>query len=178
MKITKAEWSYTAGIIDGEGCIGSQKNTAAKTYRPYLVVVQKDMRLVEWLTSRFGGSANIVTRKRADGKTDYYARWMVVNKRASDVLKGCLPYLVMKHEQAKLAIQMTDDALCGTQRGFRAIAPKVYALQENLHNRIKNLNSPATTERDNSLTKEMRQSELASMIKCQREIRSGFSACN
>ena len=172
----KLNWGYMAGTIDSDGCIGGGKNTNCHTYRPYLVVIQKDMKLIEWLYSNFGGSVNLVSRNHSTRKK-WYIRWMVTNQKCVDILKKCLPYLIVKKEQAKLAIRMVEEAKSGKQRGKRNIPKYIYKLQENLCNSIKSLNSPATTERTGSLTKEMRQSELAEMKNRQREIRSGFSAC-
>lgn len=175
LKMKRTNWGYVAGTIDSDGCIGTQKNTNCKTYRPYLVVIQKDMKLIEYLYSNFGGSVNIVSRKRVDN-IDFYIRWMVVNQRCVNILKKCLPYLIVKKEQAILAVRMVEEAKCGKQKGFRRIPEHIYDLQKDLHFSIKNLNSPATTERVGSLKKEMRQSELTEMKNRQREIRSGFSA--
>lgn len=156
------DWAYLAGVIDSDGCIGTQKNTIGRTYRPYLVVIQRDMVLIEWLFSKFEGRVNMVSRKRTD-RTDYYLRWETHNTKTTNILKGCLPYLIVKKEQAKLAIEMVQTRKCvGNVRG-RPCTDETIQRQQEIYSRIRSLNSPETTERIGSLTKEMRQSELTEM---------------
>jgi hypothetical protein len=174
-RMTQTDWAYMAGTIDSDGCIGSQKNTNCATYRPYLVVIQKDMRLIEWLFNKFEGSVNIVGRKHPD-RTDWYVRWMVVNSRVAAILKECIPYLIVKKEQALLAVEMVDKTFSGRLQGRKGLPSELIARQKGLYESIKLLNSPATTESFGSLTKEMRQSELTEMKNRQRGDRSILSA--
>lgn len=171
-KITKMDWAYLAGVIDSDGCIGTQKNVTGRTYRPYLVVIQRDMVLIEWLYSKFGGRVNMVSRKRI-GRTDYYLRWETHNTMTTGILKGCLPYLIVKKEQAKLAIELVETRkFLGNVRG-KPCTDETIKKQQEIYHRIRSLNSPETTERIGSLTKEMRQSELTEMKNRQSATRSG-----
>lgn len=161
-EITELDWAYFAGVIDSDGCIGTGKNSTCRTYRPYLVIIQRDMVLIEWLYSKFGGCVNLVSRKRAD-RTDYYLRWGTYNTKTVNILKRCLPYLVIKKEQAKLVLEMIAAIkVLGSTRGKPYTEASIQK-QRKLHYRICSLNSPETTERIGSLKKEMRQSELAEM---------------
>lgn len=162
----KSKLAYLAGVIDSDGCISSQKNSKCRTYRAYVVVIQKDMVLIEWLYSNFGGAVSLVSTKREDRK-DYYIRWQIVGTGMRDLLKQCLPFLVIKKEQAKLAIAIVDKGGSGLYQGKKLPQDRI-DLQAYLAQGIKNLNSPATTERIGSLTKEKRQSELAEMKNRQR----------
>jgi hypothetical protein len=162
----EVDTAYLAGIIDSDGCIGIQKYSNCNAYRVILTVVQRDMPLIEYLYSTFGGSVNMVSTNRADRK-DYYLRWVVTDKKAMVVLSDCLPYLRLKKSQAFLAKELFELKKSGI---------KDVDKQKSLFLKNKGLNSPATTERIGSLTKEMRQSELTEMKNRQRENRSVLSA--
>lgn len=171
-KITKMDWAYLAGVIDSDGCIGTQKNTIGRTYRPYLVVIQRDMVLIEWLFSKFEGRVNLVSRKRAD-RTDYYLRWETHNTKTTNILKGSLPYLIVKKEQAKLAIELVETRKFHGNKKGKPCTEETIQRQKEIYSRIRSLNSPETTERIGSLTKGMRQSELTEMKNRQSATRSG-----
>lgn len=165
LKMKETDIAYLAGIIDSDGCIGIQKYSNCNAYRVILTVVQRDMVLIEYLYSTFGGSVNVVTTNRA-GRRDFYLRWVVTDKKAMLVLGQCLPYLKLKQPQAFLAQELLK-----VKSGEKNVEK-----QKEIFLKNKSLNSPATTERVSSLTKEMRQSELAEMKNRQRENRSVLSA--
>jgi hypothetical protein len=156
--------AYLAGIIDADGCVGIQKYSNCNSYRVILTVVQRDMPLIEYLYSTFGGSVNAVSTKRY-GKKDFYLRWVVTDKKAMVVLGQCYPYLKLKKSQAFLAQELLEIKKNGS---------KDKDAMRNLFLNNKSLNSPATTERVGS--REMQQSELTQMINRQRENRSVLSA--
>jgi hypothetical protein len=165
--------AYLAGIIDSDGCISIQKYSNCGSYRVILTVVQRDMGLIEYLYSIFGCSVNVVSVNRKYGK-QFYLRWVATDKKAHQLLKLIFPYLRLKRKQAELAIALYRAKLRNKKGGrYSTCAIKS---QKNFFIAIKNLNSPATTERVSSLTKEMRQSELVEMINRQRENRSILSA--
>lgn len=177
MKIELTDMAYLAGIVDSDGCISIQKHSGiAKSYRVILTVVQRDMELIEYLYSIFDGSVNVVSVNRKRGK-EFYLRWVITDKKAMKLLHLTYPYLRLKKKQAKLAIDLYHEKIRDNRVGrYGAYSDESVNRQKQLFIAIKQLNSPATTERVSSLTKEMRQSELAEMINRQREIRSGFSA--
>lgn len=172
VKMTDREIGYTAGIIDADGCIGSQKNSNARTYRPYLVVIQKNPAVIDWLHERFGGCVNLVYRQHGE-KRHSYLRVSWTNQKAAIILKLCLDSLVEKREQAKLAIALVESTKSGCLKGLR-VPDEVIERQKNIYIQIRGLNTPATTERVDAL-KAMQQSELARMRNRQREGRSTFS---
>ena len=169
-KMTDGELGYIAGMIDGDGCIGAQKNSNCKTYRPYIVVAQKNPAVIDWLHERFGGYVDLVYRKHGNRKC-HYLRWVLTNQRAVDVLNLCLRFLVSKHEQAKLAIALVEDTKSGYLRGQR-VPDELIERQKNFYLQIKGLNSPATTERAKSNYLDMQQSELTRMKNRQKINRS------
>jgi len=173
--MTDKEIGYIAGIIDADGCIGSQKNSNSRTYRPYLVVIQKNPAVIDWLHERIGGTVNMVFRNHGEKRCSYI-RLTLTNQKAVNVLKLCLECLVEKSEQAKLAIALVETTKSGSLRGQR-VPDELKERQKNLYSQIRGHNSPATTERVNFL-KKMQQSELTRMRNRQRENRSILSAQN
>ena len=148
----KVDKAYIAGVIDSDGCIGSSKVTgrtcSGKSYRPYLVVLQRDPQIINWLNERFVGCVDVVKRKKTDGRILSYIRWTVVGKKLAVLLNQVIPYLVLKQEQAKTAVEMIEKGLSGSLQGRKKNMEKMHSIQFSCHNRIINLNSPATTERD------------------------------
>ena len=104
-------WSALAMCIDCEGCISIHFNSWKGTpnsngiYNMEIAVINTDLRLMEWLVSNFGGryySRSKNTPK--EWKLSY--QWRVTGRSNREkILLGILPYLLLKREQAKLAIE-------------------------------------------------------------------------
>ena len=178
MNLNNTEWAYMAGMIDGDGCIqAASRKDGDCQYRVEIHVIQKDLRIIDFLYGHFEGSVGVVSRKHTSGIKHYF-RWMISGPRVIEILKGCLPYLVLKKEQAELGIKLQSIIL---PRGKRIkLSQEIIEQRNEYGKRIKLLNSPATTECVGSLTKEMRQSELEQMKNLQRVARSStpLSSCN
>jgi len=90
---------YLAGITDGEGhfCRPLTVNGQGKKYYyPRLIIVQKDIELIEWLKKNFGGCINFV-----ENETGGYYRWSLQGKKVKELAKQMFPYLIVKREQVK-----------------------------------------------------------------------------
>jgi len=95
--------AYTAGIIDGEGCIliDQAKNKRYKAgYRNELRVRvgNNSEWLCRWLKMQFGGHI-------AYHAQEHYWIWGVGTKQAASFLETILPYLQLKRYQAEIAIE-------------------------------------------------------------------------
>ena len=102
--------AYVARFIDTDGSIGIHKNgTKAKTYRIRVSLYNNNRAALEFIQFQFGGT--IHSRKpcpqRFAKRTQYCLLWQA--KNGSDVLRKVMPYLVIKIEQAKLALEMYDN---------------------------------------------------------------------
>ena len=98
---------YLAGFFDGEGSIGinasPRKDKSQKLYcslRINVANVHPDV--INELYLRFGGSIDIVNVGKTNRRQAY--RWMIACKKAASFLEAIYPYLVVKREQAKLAL--------------------------------------------------------------------------
>lgn len=99
--------AYTAGILDGEGCISVTKRKARnkRGYSPDLIVSVPNTKLwlPQWLKMNYGGS--VVPRKNISplSKLPQW-KWAITGKQAAEFLKLIVPYLYIKRPEAELAI--------------------------------------------------------------------------
>jgi hypothetical protein len=103
----RTEWAYTAGIIDGEGCIDTHGFKGGGVYLR-IRVGQKDPKLIRWLQKRLGGRHYHTNRG--------HHQWIVSHKDAIMVLEGVLPYLTVKRPQAMAALRGDYDQLKALKR--------------------------------------------------------------
>jgi len=173
VKMKKVDIAYLAGVVDSDGCISIQKRRNCRSYGIILTIVQRDLPLIEYLYSVFQGSVNVVSTPRK-GYKDFYLRWVVSDTTAIKLLKLILPYLRLKAEQAKTVVELYNEKMKKKDSKIdkRSYTDDSINRQRELFIYIKSLNSPATTERVGSLTREMRQSELVEMKNRQRDFRS------
>lgn len=115
MKISKEELAYTAGIIDGEGCIKIYKIDAKTINRPnnrYVLQVQVCMvtkPIVKWLKKKFGGYLyldKINTYKHPNWQDRQ--RWLLQNWHCREFLELIFPYVKIKQKQIKLALKFLN----------------------------------------------------------------------
>lgn len=92
------EWSYLAGLIDGEGSIRIEKSGGKYRYTPMtptVCVTNSNPTLIMWVYSKFGG--HLYLKK---SKTCWDIYWL--GKKAIETLQGVYPYLTAKKEQTEL----------------------------------------------------------------------------
>jgi len=113
MTYKKEDLAYLAGVMDSDGWITLRKNGRTKMgIRTQFVlkigVGQTKRTIVDWIQENFGGS--IYTEKRPYPKRDMH-RWGATSKTAKEILELIYPYLKMKKEQAKLALEFQETIL-------------------------------------------------------------------
>ena len=102
----KLALAYTAGILDGEGCISAYKTKAKRpNYQMYVNVSSTDEWLARWLQMQYGGHAGVIPRH---GNQRDLWRWNIYGKKAQEFLTLILPYLQLKRTEAELAIQFQE----------------------------------------------------------------------
>jgi len=105
MTPTDLEWAYIARLVDGEGCITSYRNSKANRNESYYTrvhVSQRKPEVLYWLIEVLG-KGRVQQRK---GKTRPYHVWASSNASSLPILRGTLPYLRIKKEEAELAIEL------------------------------------------------------------------------
>lgn len=103
---------YLAGLVDGEGYIGIRRCTTKgdrsliPEFKPTMVVTNTNYRLMEILKSQFSGS--ICKRKRANETWKDAYSFEFNRTEIRRVLPLIVDKLIIKKEQAKLALAMFD----------------------------------------------------------------------
>ena len=104
-KLTVVEKAYAAAAIDGEGCIMiKHPSTRPTVFNLYVEIVNTDVRLVEFVQKRWGGS---LSQHHEPIGSKRKPRWhlQIAAKNAMQLLKDVLPYLVLKKKQAQWGIK-------------------------------------------------------------------------
>ena len=117
---TETDWAYIAAMMDGEGSFSITRTTIKdRKGRPYnafdckVMVSNTSEVLIDWIQKRFGGSyrlsvKHISKKARANGQKSLKPcyRWTVEGYENQVVfILRILPYLVIKLEQAKIALE-------------------------------------------------------------------------
>jgi hypothetical protein len=105
--VTEKDWVRLAAFIDGEGSILLNRFSGKyrrKNMYVRVTVVNTDIRLPHWIASVFGGPVTS-SDVRHSSKHRPCWRWQVSCTQAAQVLEGCMPYFLVKREQAELALK-------------------------------------------------------------------------
>jgi hypothetical protein len=103
-KLSIAELSYIAGIVDGEGCICIRKISPPKgcvspSYSCYLKIATTDKILANWL-KRTCGIGCICVREPENKRTNY--NWEIAHQECRNLLEDIYSFLVIKKKQADI----------------------------------------------------------------------------
>jgi len=140
---TAIEWAQMAAYIDGEGSVlintrGNQGNHESPSSRFYLklTVANTDVRLPVWCKEHFGGSyKDANSEKYYEGKNWKRAyHWSCSSNRAAWIMYNCLPYFVMKRDQAEIGIQLQESMLAAHK--FRSLPSDVVGERRELKKRL------------------------------------------
>ncbi|KKN80369.1 hypothetical protein LCGC14_0329620 [marine sediment metagenome] len=108
---TIAQIGWTAGIIDGEGCISAygQKRLdprgTGKVWSLRLTVGNTDMRMLARLQELWGGNIKRMAKPRNPERHRQAYQWTVNGQEVCRVLRAVRQDLVVKGEQADLAME-------------------------------------------------------------------------
>ena len=138
----KTKLSYFAGILDGEGCVTISYHQKRNTHRMRLLVVNTNKDVIDWLSNNFGGHVYEIKRhSQRNPKWKKRFEWHFVPSREYQwVLKGILPFLIIKKRQVEIALAFM--ATIGKSK-YR-LSPEQFNLRESLHQELKKLNSRGT----------------------------------
>jgi hypothetical protein len=104
--LTDAHAAYLAGIIDGEGHIGLNRDSTR--YKLGLAVKSTCKELADWIagTTRLGKVREFKDKRPTSaGTRQVIHEWRVFTNQARSVLESVLIHLIVKREQAMLAIE-------------------------------------------------------------------------
>jgi hypothetical protein len=113
-KIPEIEFARLAAYIDGEGCIaisGSSK-PRGRGVSPYhnlqVTVTNTYLPLFDWIASRFGGRPVIANSNYGKPNTKQCYRWVISEIHGEELLRRCMPYFIIKAEQARIGLAFRD----------------------------------------------------------------------
>lgn len=129
---------YFAGFFDGEGCIHISSNREGRHHTLVLQVSQVDRRPLTALVDRFGGTV-CPLRPVLDGRHAIF-QWTVRSKAAEAALEALLPFLVVKKEQAELALEYRRSIT--SQMGSRRVPAEELALRESYRLLLQEMKRP------------------------------------
>jgi hypothetical protein len=144
-----------ATILDCEGWITLQKVSGSGGVGLVLTlgVGNTNHKLTDWLKTTYGGSVYKTERPHIEHK-DYYT-WRINGTKAKNILISAVPHLLLKDEQAKLAIHF-QETMHSKNSYNEPCTPQYIEYMHSLKKKLNQLNrkgkavSPATTERDNT----------------------------
>lgn len=142
-RVPEREWIRLAAFIDGEGSIGTASTVhrvprkSGRTHYEYIkiTVTNTDIRLSRWAALTFGGNVqDSANNKKRNPRWKPCYFWSLTSERAAAVLRGCLPYLLLKADQAEvaLAIQATMSR-CGVRGTPQSVIDHRAVLRAKLH---------------------------------------------
>lgn len=114
MKLSNTQWAYLAGIMDGEGSFsiarGGRKPSKDHpngyiNWQLKISIGNTNENLHDWLLKNVGGAKYIGHRPKTDKHKPGY-NWQLHGKdNMKEFIKGVLPYIVLKKQQALLALE-------------------------------------------------------------------------
>lgn len=147
-----------ATILDCEGWITIQSMNSPGQRGVCLVLTlgvgNTNPILTDYLKDSFGGSI-YKTCRSSDKHKDYYT-WRLNSNKAKALLEAALPYMMLKREQANLAIHF-QETMHSKNSYNEPCTPQYIEYMQSLKKKMNQLNrkgktlSPATTERDDTL---------------------------
>ena len=134
-----ADVAWTAGIVDGEGCIYARKNK--EQYFTQLSVSMYDPSPIYRLKSIWGGSVRRSKDNRNNRRDSFV--WVVAAKKMFNVLIQIQKHLSGKDDQARVAILLQDRITSGIGRAGgitnRVLLPGEKGIRDYLIRRLKDL---------------------------------------
>lgn len=134
----KSLLSYFAAIVDGEGTIGIKRSK--RRYHISLYVKNTSKELMDYLKDNYAGTVYGPYESKEENWKDKFL-WECSGKEAIKLIKQIEPYLVIKQEQAELAIAAWKDIFKNNYHNGADRIPK-YAIdkREEYYQEMKKLN--------------------------------------
>jgi hypothetical protein len=109
MDLTPGQIGWTAGVVDGEGCVGiySRGRDRPDEFRLHVTVANTDERMLVRLRELWGGRYDPHSRRTKTNERQVWS-WTVHDRAAGRLLETVLPHLVIKKEQAEIALEFVS----------------------------------------------------------------------
>lgn len=106
LKISDTQAAFTAGFLEGDGCISAKIGPTSGSYRVRLVIsftqLTKNRIVLDYLQKLIGGKI-IDYKNRKISELSIYDR-----NRVKEILKIIIPFMVSKIKQAKIALDIIE----------------------------------------------------------------------
>jgi hypothetical protein len=117
---TKEDCAYAAGFFDGEGTVfiaedRGRKEARGPIYNMHVTACQVDPDPIHWLQHRWGGT---IVRRSARANTRPCWIWNCFAREALAFLRDVRPYLMVKADEADVAIEFQEGRFQPGQRGL------------------------------------------------------------
>jgi len=133
-RVTNEAIAYLAGLFDGEGSINifKQSNKKDRINSGYFLEISignTHKGVLQWVLENFGGrlTHNAEQYTKRNHRT---WRWRASSNEACAVLKILLPYLIVKREQAQLAIEFQEHINTHPRRGNQVLSEEELVWRE------------------------------------------------
>ena len=128
---------WAAGFLDGEGCIGIHFQKSTQTHYIKVTAPQAEPKSLQILQGLFGGTFRVKAYKLEKPNHRRMYIWEVAARQAYEMLLIIEPFLVVKREQAELAIKFQQ----GVGRAIsRSISNEERERRERIRQQISALN--------------------------------------
>ena len=141
-EVSQIDWARLAAFIDGEGCIRidlqqpSAGNNFTARHLLEVRVYSTDPRLILWCRNTFGGgNYKPVGRPHKEHHKQEHV-WYVGAVNAETVLNNCLPYFIIKREQAEVDLAFRS---LGGKHGQK-VTPELFEARESCREEMGRLN--------------------------------------
>lgn len=131
--------AYLAGILDGEGCISisryrEKKDKNRGQHKLTVSIGNTSLQLMDWLKDNYGGW--VMSKGCRKGLRQNFV-WQVSTAAAGELLEMVLPYLIIKQDQAIVAL---DFQATMRRSGAKGTAKEVLQLRDAMMNAMQKLN--------------------------------------
>jgi len=149
--VSNTDWIRLAAYVDGEGTIMISKSRTKTgrgnpNYVLMLIVANTHPLLIKWLCDTFPATAvySHSSRSRMEVACGVQHRkpcfsWRQFEERAAIIIERILPYLIMKKDQAKVALAYRELRKAGSKG--RKVTAEDLAAREEMRSKMRELNS-------------------------------------
>lgn len=140
-ELTERECAYLAGLIDGEGSIYVMKHSGRdgrSTFYPAISVMMTHEGVLQWVGRKLSLAVAEVPRTPEGWRDQHSVR--LHGKRAVELCRRLLPYLIVKRGQAELLLSFPFEVRKGRPRTGRFLSEEIVAERAQLRDRVNALN--------------------------------------
>ncbi len=140
-EMSKIDYAYAAGIVDGEGCIsitdGSPTNKGGQSWKISVEVSACSEQMINRMVGILGGRRRMLSVRPCMHYVQY--RWTLYGKKAYEALKKIKPYMTEKKAQADMAIIFyIHQSRCKYYAG-KKLSKEIIGKRKVMQRRLKNL---------------------------------------